>query len=183
MAREMTVVPYDANWPSLFGREKAILLDILGEILLDIQHFGSTSIVGMSAKPIIDVMATVNSIGDVDRFQDAMTAAGYDARGEHGIPGRRYFVRLKADGENHAAHIHIYRQGNPHTIDELLFRDFLRADRASFSQYETVKLDAAQRHRFSPMEYQDAKSECVAEIMRKAKAWRDMLKAEGENAR
>jgi len=173
----MLVVPYDQSWPALYERERAALAGILGDLLVDIQHFGSTAIPGIHAKPIIDVMVVVKQIELVDARNGAMIAGGYSPRGENGIPGRRYFVRLKEEsarqgnGENHAAHIHIYGPGNPHTADELLFRDFLRVNREAFTQYEAVKRQAASKHRFSPAKYVDAKHACVMEIMEQAKRY------------
>ena len=165
MPREMLVVPYDATWPALYEKERAVLAGVFGELIVDIQHFGSTAVPGLSAKPIIDVMAVVREIGRVDAYNGEMICRGYSPRGENGIPGRRYFVRLKEDGENHAAHIHIYGPGNPHTADELMFRDFLRIDREAFAKYEAVKLEASAKYRFSPEQYVNAKSVCVMEIM------------------
>lgn len=171
MPREMLVVPYDATWPALYEKERAVLAGVFGELIVDIQHFGSTAVLGLSAKPVIDVMAVVREIELVDAYNDEMIRRGYSPRGENGIPGRRYFVRLKDDGENHAAHIHIYGPGNPHTADELLFRDFLRINREAFAKYEAVKLEAAGKYRFSPGEYVDAKSTCVMEIMEAARRY------------
>lgn len=171
MPREMIVVPYDENWPALYEQERAVLAGVFGELIVDIQHFGSTAVRDLSAKPIIDVMVVVREIERVDAYNDEMIRQGYSPRGENGIPGRRYFVRLKEDGENHAAHIHIYGPGNPHTADELMFRDFLCADRAAFEKYKAVKVEAAAKYRFSPGEYVDAKSECVIEIMERARRY------------
>jgi len=171
----MIVVPYDANWPALYEKERAVLVDVFGGLIIDIQHFGSTAVPGLSAKPIIDVMVVVTQIELVDAYSDEMIRNGYSPRGENGIPGRRYFVRLKEEstrrgnGENHAAHIHIYGPGNPHTADELLFRDFLRMNREAFEKYEAVKLEAAARYRFLPRKYVDAKCDCVMEIMERAR--------------
>ena len=171
MPREMVVVPYDDNWTSLYEVEKEILLKVFVNLVLDIQHFGSTSIGGMSAKPIIDVMVIVNEIESVDAYNDIMIASGYSIRGENGIPRRRYFVRFKEDGENHGAHIHIYEKGNPLIADQLMFRDFLSVDKDSFREYKKVKLEAAEKFRFSPKEYTDAKYDCVMKIMEKAKKY------------
>jgi len=172
--REILVVPYDKAWPALYERERAVLADVFGDLLLDIRHFGSTAIPGMHAKPIIDVIAVVRQIELVDAYSDAMIRQGYSPRGENGIPGRRYFVRLKDDGESHAAHIHMYGPGNPHTADELLFRDFLCADSEARAKYEAVKLEAAAKYRFSPEEYTDAKHICVLEIMERARQYYGM---------
>ena len=171
MAREMIVVPYDDDWIKLYESEKEILLSVFSSLLLDIQHFGSTAVKGMSAKPIIDVMAVVNEIETVDAYNKNMIANGYSVRGENGIPRRRYYVRLKEDSENHAAHIHIYEKGNPHITDELMFRNFLSIDIESFREYEKVKYEAAEKFRFSPGEYTEAKNNCVMTIMEKAKRY------------
>jgi len=169
MAREMNVVPYDPSWPALFAQEKAVLKSILGEMIVDVQHFGSTAIPGMSAKPTIDVMVLVRNIETVDAYNSAMTQAGYFTKGENGIPGRRAFTRLKDDGDNHFSHVHIYEPSNPHVTDELMFRDYLRMNSEAFRQYEAMKLAASARYRFSPKEYTDAKTDCIMEIMAKAK--------------
>ena len=171
MAREIAVVPYDERWPGLFEQEKTALECIFRELIVEIHHFGSTSVAGMSAKPIIDVMVIVKNINEVDAYQKTMAEAGYTSRGENGIPGRRYFVRLEDDGENHKTHIHMYELGSPHTVEELMFRDFLRIDREAFLQYEAIKKEAARRHRFSPGAYVDAKTGCVMELMARARAY------------
>jgi GrpB-like predicted nucleotidyltransferase (UPF0157 family) len=169
MAREMIVVPYDYKWPDQYNHEKEILIEILDKLIINIEHFGSTSIKGMSAKPIIDVMIIVADITQVDQYSKVMTEHGFIPKGENGIPGRRYFVRYIDDGENHAAHIHIYERNNPHVADELLFRDFLANDQESFDEYERVKVAAAEKYRYSPLQYTDAKHECVMKIMQKLK--------------
>jgi len=169
MAREMNVVAYDPNWPALYNQEKAALEDVLGELMIGIQHFGSTAIPGMSAKPTIDVMVLVQEIKAVDTYDEAMIQAGYEPRGEAKIPGRRFFRRFEADGENHAAHIHVYEPDNAHVKRELMFRDYLMIDNEAFRQYEHMKLEASERFRFSPKEYTDAKTECITEIMAKAR--------------
>lgn len=71
-----------------------------------------------------------------------MKAAGYDVRGENGMPGRRYFVRFKNDNSgNHTHHIDIYQIDNPLTKDFLLFRDYIRIDETSRTQYNNLKID------------------------------------------
>lgn len=170
MAREMRVVPYDPRWPEQFAAIRNELADIFGPLATAIHHIGSTSVPGMSAKPIIDVLIVVSDIGAVDKLNGSMQAAGYIPRGENGIPGRRYFVMLAADCENHLRHIHCYEPDNPHVETELLFRDTLRSDRDAFRQYERVKMEAAETFRFSPGEYEAYKSACVEGILRRARS-------------
>ena len=171
MARKMNLVCYDPEWPKLFELEKERLLGVFDKLLLDIHHFGSTAIESMSAKPTIDIMGIVCDIEKVDQFNGAMLGLGYFARGAHGIEGRRYFVKLHEDGENHAVHVHMYHESNPHVTDELMFRDFLRIDSASFDAYKNLKKKASEQFLFSPGAYEDAKHDCVMKILDKARCY------------
>ena len=168
MAREMRLVPYDESWPAQFEAIRAELADIFGTLAVGIHHIGSTAVPGLPAKPIIDVLMVVRSVAAVDALDSAMLAAGYLPRGENGIPGRRYFVMLAEDGENHLRHIHCYTADNPHVARELLFRDTLRTDRDACRDYERVKWEAAEKFRFSPADYEAYKTDCVESILRRA---------------
>lgn len=165
--REIKVVPYDDCWATRYEFEKEIIASILGDVIEEIHHFGSTSIKGMHAKPIIDIMVIVRDITIIDNFNDTMSANGFTPRGENGISGRRYFVRYAEDNENHLTHVHIYESDNPHVKNELMFCKFLSVDRESFESYEKVKLEAGKKYRYSPLEYTNAKTDCVNEIMKK----------------
>jgi GrpB-like predicted nucleotidyltransferase (UPF0157 family) len=172
MTREMIIVPYDKKWPKLYEDEKTLLTGIFGALILDVQHIGSTSIEGMWAKPIIDIMIVVDNIEAVDEFSGKMEASGYSAKGENGIPGRRYFQKLNPDKSgNHTHHVHIYQKWNRHVQDELMFRDFLKIDKEAFTEYLNVKKSASEKYRSSPVEYQDAKTPCITRIMAKAEAY------------
>ncbi len=172
MGREITIVPYDESWPNLYEKEKNVLLGIFGSLATDIQHFGSTSVKGMAAKPIIDIMIVADDLHLIDDCNVAMEAHGYIARVENGIPGRRYFVKLNSDQSgNHTHHVHVYQTGNRHINDELMFRDYLRIDPAAFEEYGQVKKEAALKYRRDPQAYTDAKSACVMKIMEIARSY------------
>lgn len=169
--REMNIVVFDENWAAEFEKIKGKLSLIFGDLAESINHFGSTSIKGMSAKPIIDVMVIVSDIQKVDELNEKMQEAGYVAKGENGIAGRRYFQMYAGDGVNHTQHIHCYEKDNPHAVDELMFRDFLRADKKSFDLYLKTKIEGAQKFRFSPLEYTEHKTATINEIMEKARRY------------
>jgi Uncharacterized conserved protein len=183
MSREMIVVPYNDNWESMYEEEKKLLLDIFNDLIIDIQHFGSTSIKGINAKPIIDILIIVKDINQIDKCNNVMNRHGYIAEGENGIEGRRYFVKLTPDNSgNHTHHIHIYQEGNQHISDELMFRDYLRIDNEALKEYERVKIEASLRFRYSPEEYVEEKNDCIMRIMDKAKKYFNNLnKKKNEN--
>jgi GrpB-like predicted nucleotidyltransferase (UPF0157 family) len=167
----MLVISYDINWVNQFEKIKLELTKIFGDLSTDIQHFGSTAIIGMCAKPIIDVMVIVNDITKVDILNEKMKQAGYIPKGENGISGRRYFQMFDNDGINHTQHIHCYEKDNQNAIHELMFRDYLLVDNEAFHTYKAIKIEASHKYRFSPQEYTEYKSACVNEIMKKAKLY------------
>ena len=163
--RMMDVVAYDEAWPIMFDAEKAILMQIMGEIATDIQHFGSTAVPGLAAKPIIDILVLVENIEYVDNLNAAMCAGGYEAFGEFGIKGRRYFVRPKDDNSgNHSHHVHIYGH-NDAPAKELAFRDFLRTNAAARAQYAALKIKLSQEFYADPSGYTVGKTACIEEIL------------------
>ena len=172
--RTMDVVPYDTNWVNIYEKEKAILLNILSEHIVSVEHIGSTSIQGIYAKPIIDILVLVKSISDIDGYNREMIAAGYDVRGEKGMPGRRYFVRFTDDNSgNHTHHIHIFQtENNPShqdVEDNLIFRDYLRINEEARNEYSNLKIKLSKLHYSEPLSYHEGKTECVRNIMKKAK--------------
>lgn len=170
MPREMLVVPYNDLWDKMYEKEKILLSSIFGNLIIDIQHFGSTAVKGLCAKPIIDIMIVVDDILQIDVFDSILKQYGYNARGENGIVGRRYFVKSYPDNiDVHSHHLHIYQKGNLHISDELMFRDYLRINNEALKEYERIKKEASIKFRYSPSEYVEAKTHCVTHIMDKAK--------------
>lgn len=91
--RLIQVVPYDPNWPIKFAEEAKEVKIALGRNCIKIHHIGSTSVPDLSAKPIIDMVPVVLDITKVDDINTAMSALGYEAKGEYGMPFRRYFQK------------------------------------------------------------------------------------------
>ena len=143
MTRKVEVVPYCPDWPSLYQAEAEALHHALGEEVLSIHHFGSTSIPGISAKPVIDILVIVRNIDVIDGMNPRLAAIGYHAVGEYGIPGRRFFYKGSDDVRSH--HLHIYQSGNPHILRHLVFRDYLRTHPAPARNYARLKEELARR--------------------------------------
>jgi len=102
--RKIEVVPYDPMWTKAFEQEAEALKKALGENCVEVHHIGSTSVSGLSAKPVIDMIPVVRDITKVDEANEAMKALGYDPQGEYGIPFRRYFQK---GGNNRTHHAHV----------------------------------------------------------------------------
>src|SRR5262245_2545019 len=87
----ITLVPHDEAWAREFTREAQRIERALGDVLVDLQHIGSTAIPGIVAKPVIDLLGAVTSVDALDAATSRLEALGYEALGEFGLPGRRYF--------------------------------------------------------------------------------------------
>lgn len=170
MLRVVEVVPYDPDWRQRFETEAAAVRAALGDALLGVEHIGSTSVPGLPAKPIIDMMPLVRDVREVDGRISAMAAAGYTPRGEFGLPGRRYFVK----GPAHArlVHCHIYAADNPEVERHLAFRDYLRTHPAERDAYAQLKMQLAQAHPTDIVAYMDGKNGLIKQLEAEALRWR-----------
>ena len=167
--RHIQVLPYDPDWPQRFETEAARLTPIFGDNLIAIRHVGSTSIPGLAAKPIIDMLPEVRDIQRVDSLNDALAELGYEALGEYGISGRRYFRKLSS--HTHLVHAHVFQTDNPEFARHIAFRDYLRAHPEQARAYGELKLRLAQRFPHSSANYQDGKQPWIDETEQKALQW------------
>lgn len=169
--RRVEVVPYRSEWKELFDQEKKLLESLLEPAEVIIHHIGSTSVPGLSAKPIIDIMLAADSLEQVEKATPAIVAAGYDAKGENGIPGRRYFQKSDENGIR-KVHLHSYEKGSPELHRHLVFRDYLRAHPEEASRYAAVKEEAARKYEYDIESYIEEKSPLVKELEQRAMQWK-----------
>lgn len=167
--RIMNIVEHDPRWEKMFEVEKAILKKVFNENIIKIEHIGSTSVPDLAAKPIIDIIIIVYDINKVNKFNGEMAKYGYTAKGEYGMPGRRYFVKLKEDGINRTHHVHIFEKENLFTDNMLLFRDFLRVNKQARIKYENTKRELSKKYYHDSTSYTNGKSDCINEIIMEAK--------------
>ena len=159
------VAPYDPAWAEEFAAERARMAAALGGVPCVIEHVGSTSVPGLAAKPIIDIMGGRPPESDLDAYVRAFTGIGYEYRGELGLPGREYFVRDDAAGAR-THHLHLVVLGGGHWVRHLAFRDALRADPEKAARYAALKHDLASRYADFRGEYTDSKTPFIEAVVR-----------------
>lgn len=137
----VSIAPPDTAWPRHFSRERARLRTFLGHIAEELQHYGSTAVAGLSAKPILDMMAPVTSLDEADRLGHGLVAAGY-RKIEAGFHKRRFF-RKSADSAGIACHLHLVVSPDWPLKNELLFRDWLIQHPEVARAYEDLKIKLA----------------------------------------
>lgn len=164
----VNVVPYDLNWPNAFKKEASNIQKILGEVVENIHHIGSTAVPNLKAKPIIDIMLEVVNLEKLDAKNELLASLGYEIMGEWGIPGRRYF---RKGGENRTHHIHAFLSGNPDVKRHLAFRDYLIDHRGIANLYGELKWNLAYKYPYDIEKYSDGKDPFIKLQEKKALSW------------
>ena len=162
------IVPYDPAWPSMFEQERSLLQEALGEWLSGpVEHVGSTAVPGLAAKPVIDIMAGVQSL---EESRDAIAAAGrlayvyYPYRPEM----MHWFCKPSAAFRTH--HLHLVPFNSRLWIERLAFRDYLRRDSAAAAEYASSKMQLAKQFEFDREAYTDAKGPFIQRVVELALA-------------
>ncbi|WP_274309947.1 GrpB family protein [Solibacillus daqui] len=158
---------YDENWGRMFEDEARFLRELFGDEIIKFEHFGSTSVPGMKAKPVIDMMCLVKDIKKIDAFNDQMRLLGYDVAGEWGIQGRRLFRKGE---ETRTHHIHVYQYDNLQIKRHLVLRNYLRTHPEEVERYSCLKEELAQRYDDTAY-YSKAKNPFVNELEQRALNW------------
>jgi GrpB-like predicted nucleotidyltransferase (UPF0157 family) len=157
------------EWAERAGEESERLAAAIGDTLVIVHHIGSTSIPGIKAKPVIDLLPIVVNLAALDAREAVVTALGYEWCGEFGLPGRR-FLRMNRNGKR-IFNVHCYEQLNPEIARHLAFRDYLRAHTEIAKAYEAEKIRAAALCPDDVLAYNDQKNEWIKETERKALQW------------
>lgn len=168
--REIIVVPSDPDWPNQYRREADRVHSVLPTGLMRLQHIGSTSVPGLAAKPIIDMLGEVGDLQDIDRHTVALENLGYEAMGEFGIAGRRYFRLSDADGVRRF-HIHCFETGSAGAVRHLAFRGYLSAHPEVADAYGELKEQLARQFPTSIEDYMEGKDAFVKSVEKRAIEW------------
>ena len=164
------VVPYDINWQEQFDRERSLLHNVFRDIPVVVEHVGSTAVPGLASKPIIDLMLGARALADVESRIEALRAHHYEyvPAYETQLPDRRYFRKPFSVPRTH--HLHCVVFGSSFWRDDLLFRDYLRANPGAAAEYAALKRELASRHRLDRSAYVEGKTSFVQSILAKAGA-------------
>ncbi len=132
ITKHIDVVSYNPKWSDIFKEEALKIKQALGGNCLNVHHVGSTSVPGLSAKPIIDIIGATK---DPEKAILPLESLGFTYKGEYNIPFRLYFSKK----ENTKVHLHVYEEGHPEIELNLLFRDYLRTHPESLAEYAELK--------------------------------------------
>lgn len=170
----------DPAWRSRYRAEEQRLWAAVGKWAVAIEHIGSTAVHELAAKPVIDILVGVGSLGDGPACVDAITALGYTyvPAYEQDMPYRRFFARDENGRRSH--HIHLVERTHPFYTEHLAFRDYLRANPAVAEEYASLKRELAGRFADDREAYLAAKEPFIQRVNARALAWQRDLVADAE---
>lgn len=161
----IVLAEYDDAWPTRFEVLADRVRGALGDRVRRLEHIGSTSVPGLAAKPLIDMLLIVDDVEDEAAFVAPLEAAGFELRVRE--PDHRMFRTRQRD-----VHLHVYATGRTEERDYLDLRDWLRVSRDDRILYATVKRRLAQQQWTDMNDYADAKTDVVRDILTRARSWR-----------
>ncbi|RFA12478.1 hypothetical protein B7R22_15250 [Subtercola boreus] len=164
-ARKLELHSYDEQWVVAYRGHRRRIAEALAAVRVDIEHIGSTSVPGLAAKPIVDIVLTVDDITAEKDYLPALLAAGYELRVRE--PGHRLVRTPERD-----VHVHIYERNDPAVGEYLLLRDHLRGDARDRALYESTKRELLSRQWNDMNDYAEAKTDVIREIKARARAAR-----------
>jgi GrpB-like predicted nucleotidyltransferase (UPF0157 family) len=156
---------YDPEWPGLFAREAERIARVLGNSAIRIEHVGSTSVPGLAAKPIIDIVMEVANSNDESAYVAPLESHGYELR----IREPNWFGHRMLKGPDTEINLHVFTVCCPEVDRMLQFRDRLRRYAEDRRLYEVTKHDLAKRTWDYVQDYANAKSEVIARILARIK--------------
>lgn len=163
------IVPYDKNWVAIFNLEKELLINVLGNnIALKIEHFGSTAIKGLSAKPTIDILLEIPPLTEnlKEQIIKTMTEINYHFiwRTDEKIPYMHFVKGYTIDGfKGNVFHIHMGEKSHP-LWDRIYFRDYLSKNKNIAEEYEKLKINLAAKFQHNREGYTEGKKDFVKRI-------------------
>jgi len=166
------IVDYDIRWPDIYEEEKQRIIDVAGYRILGIEHIGSTAVVGLDAKPIIDLMVGVKGASDADEFLPLLRQIGYQQVIRQRGDSEWYYclgkVIVAEEEQPRNFHLHLMKFGSETWKRHILFRDFLRNHPEVAKKYDKLKRTLAAKYGFDRESYTNAKTEFITSVVTQA---------------
>ena len=167
--RKIELVNYCDSWPIDYEVEVKSLKELIKGNFIRAFHIGSTAIVGMKAKPIIDILIEVEYLSKLDIEKENFEKKGYEVKGEYGIEGRRFFQK-RIDKRTH--HVHMFEAGSIEIERHRLFVAFMNSHPNKAKEYQTLKENLCSLFDKDPKTYTEGKSNYIKNIDSEAYSWK-----------
>lgn len=168
------IVDHDSAWPDLAAEACRLVSEVVGELIVDIQHVGSTAVPHLPAKPILDLAAAVTSLNVMQELVEKLTALGYIYRGDGADSGGHLFV-WESEPDIRTIHLHVIAIDDPQWTNYLFFRDVLQMDQDLRCRYSALKEELKTKYSGDRRSYTNSKHDFIRGILsRKAQQTGDL---------
>ena len=158
---------YNEKWKKEYEKERDLLKSVLGDKIIEIEHVGSTSIVGLKAKPVIDILIAINSLDEIEEIEQLLIEYDYSNRGHQGVEDRYFFAKGPEDARSH--YIHFVEKDNNTYINLLWFKRHLLKHPEYIEKYCELKQELASQYSEDRKKYTAGKSNFITEVISLAK--------------
>ena len=158
---------FDENWFKEYEKEKEFLQEKLGESAKEIHHVGSTSIKGLMAKSVIDILVVIDDLNNISEIEEKLSDFGYSNRGHQGVEDRYFFAKGPEDARTH--YIHFVEKNSNTYYNLVLFKKYLIEHPEYITKYCDIKKDLAVKYADERKKYTSGKSDFISEVIRLAK--------------
>lgn len=157
---------YNEKWKEEYLKEEELLKEVLKEKIIEIHHVGSTSIEGLMAKPVIDIMIAIKSFDEIEEIEQILKNYDYENRGHQGVESRYFFAKGPAESRTH--YVHFVLPNNSTYYDLIYFKKYLIEHPEEKEKYCTLKKELAEKYADERPKYTKGKNNFITEIIRKA---------------
>ncbi len=164
--KEIQIISYNPAWKKEFQKISVMIRRLIGDLIIKIEHVGSTSVKGLAAKPVIDIDVVIEDYRTFPEVTDRLEKAGYIYQGNLGIEGREAFQRRFNDGFM-KYHLYVCPSDGKGYLEHMALRDYLREHEDERKKYQLLKIELAKKHRFDIDSYCDGKTNFIKQILQK----------------
>ncbi len=158
---------YDSNWKNDYEKEEKLLKGVLKDKIIEIHHIGSTSIPGLMAKPVIDILIVINSLSEISTIELLLKPYDYENRGQQGVADRYFFAKGPEDTRTH--YIHLAELNSDTYFNVVYFKKYLIEHPEYIQKYCDLKQDLAKKFADERPKYTHGKNEFIINVIKLAK--------------
>lgn len=158
---------YNSNWKKEYEKEEKLLKEVLGERIIEIRHIGSTSIEGLMAKPVIDILVVINSLDEITEIEEMLKPYDYENRGQQGVSDRYFFAKGPEDARSH--YIHFVEPNSKTYYNQVYFKRYLIEHPEYIKKYCDLKQELAEKFADERPKYTAGKNEFITNVISLAK--------------
>ena len=158
---------YNYSWKDDYLKEEKLLKELLGNRIIEIHHIGSTSIEGLKAKPIIDILIVIDSLNNISEIEEILSKYDYHNRGQQGVPDRYFFAKGPEEARTH--YIHFVEPKSNTYYNQVYFKKYLIEHSEYIKKYCDLKQQLALKYADDRPKYTQGKNEFITDVIKKAK--------------